>query len=225
MHHPFGPCNAVLTDLLRAGSECSLGSDLFGIRILSLAARFRTAANSNTLGHGLAKIRAAREYDDVSLFALTPEWDKKFLVASMAHSTMEAQEYVRHLDHAGNISDSPSNKKQKVATTVLRDAIQKRDFSVPIAARATKILGRISRHLMAQMLPMLCDAARASRPGLAVGILRLLCSGVCTARRGLFHFISYGCYRRFLFTPTTITAGIWRFQGTSGIAWKEEFGS
>ena len=31
-------------------------------------------AKSNTLGEGLAKIRAAREYDGVSFFALTPEW-------------------------------------------------------------------------------------------------------------------------------------------------------
>ena len=32
---------------------------------------------------------------------------------------------------------------------------------------------------------MICNAARASRPGLAVGILRVLCNGMCTAKR--FH--------------------------------------
>ena len=32
---------------------------------------------------------------------------------------------------------------------------------------------------------MICNAARASRPGLAVGILRVLCNGMCTAQR--FH--------------------------------------
>ena len=32
------------TDLLRAGSVCGLGSDVHGIHITSLAARFRTAA-------------------------------------------------------------------------------------------------------------------------------------------------------------------------------------
>ena len=90
----------------------------------------------------------------------------------MAHSTMEAYEHVRHVDHAGNIADSPSNKKQKSATTVLRDAIPKRDFSVPTAARATKLMGQISRHFVAQILPMICDTARACRPRLAVGILR-----------------------------------------------------
>ena len=63
-----------------------------------------------------------------------------FLKTSMAHSTMEACEYVRHLDHAGKIADSPSNKKQKAATTLLRDEIQKRDFATPIAARVSKSL-------------------------------------------------------------------------------------
>ena len=42
-----------------------------GSRFSALLARFGTAANANTLAHGLAKIRAAREYDDVSLFAFT----------------------------------------------------------------------------------------------------------------------------------------------------------
>ena len=32
---------------------------------------------------------------------------------------------------------------------------------------------------------MMCDAARASCPGLAVGILCVLCNGMCTAKR--FH--------------------------------------
>ena len=41
----------------------------------------------------------------------------------MAHCTMEAYEYVGHVDRAGKIADSPSIKKQKVATTLLRDEI------------------------------------------------------------------------------------------------------
>ena len=51
-----GPYNATPADLLRAGSVCGLGVDLFGLRILSLAAPFRTAANSNTLVNGLSII-------------------------------------------------------------------------------------------------------------------------------------------------------------------------
>ena len=46
----------------------------------------------------------------------------------MAHSTMEAYEYVRHLDHAGKFADSPGKKKQKAAMTLLRDEIPKRDL-------------------------------------------------------------------------------------------------
>ena len=36
---------------------------------------------------------------------------------------------------------------------------------------------------MAKILPMIRNAARVSRPGLAVGILRVLCNGKCTAKR------------------------------------------
>ena len=54
------------TEFLRTGSVCGLGSDLCGIRVISLAARFRTAACSGSLVNGLAEIRAAREYDGAS---------------------------------------------------------------------------------------------------------------------------------------------------------------
>ena len=37
----------------------------------------------------------------------------------------------------------------------------------------------------AQILPQMCQASRASRSGRAVGILRVLCNGMCTAQR--FH--------------------------------------
>ena len=179
-----GPYYAKLTDFLRAGSACGLGIDLFWIRILSLAARFRTAANSNSLADGLAEIGAAREHDGVSFFVLIPEWNKKFLKTSMAHSKMEAYEYVRHLDHAGKIPSHPAIKNKRPPRPC--SAIQKRDFTLTIATRATKILGPICRHLIAKILPMImCNAARASRRGLAVGILRVLCNGMCTARR--FH--------------------------------------
>ena len=96
--------------------------------------------------------------------------------------TMEAHEYVRQSDHAGRITDSPSDKKQKAATALLRDAIQIRDFAAPIAARASKIFGPINKHLTAQNLPMMCNAERASRP---IGTLRVLCNGMRTAQR--FH--------------------------------------
>ena len=99
-----GPHNAIPTTLLRAGSACGLGLDVFGIHLLSLAARYRTAVNSGTLVNGLAKIRAAREHDSAPIFALSLEWDTIFLKTPTAHSTMEGYEYVRHLDHAGKIA-------------------------------------------------------------------------------------------------------------------------
>ena len=58
-------------------------------------------------------------------------------------------------------------------------------FALPIAKRASKVLGPISGHHVAQMLPLIRSAARASRPRLAVGILRVLRIGMCTAKR--FH--------------------------------------
>ena len=79
----------------------------------------------------------------------------------------------------------PVIRSKKAATALLRDAIQIRDLAVPIAARASRILGPISRRLMEQIIPKICYAARASRPGFAVGILRVSCTGMCKARR--FH--------------------------------------
>ena len=149
-----GPCNAIPTDLLRAGSVCGLGSDMCGIDIISLAALFRTAANSLTLANGLVKIRAAGEFHGTSIYAHTPEWEEKFLQTSMAFNTMEAYEYVRPIDRIGKIADSPNHKAQKTATTLLRDTIKKRDFAVLIAARVSRILGPISSHRVAQILPM-----------------------------------------------------------------------
>ena len=90
---------------------------------------------------------------------------------------------MRQMDSADRIADSPSDKKQKAANTLLRDAIQIRDIAVPIVARASRILGPISRHLMEQIIPMICNAARASRPGFAVEILRVLCNGMYKAKR------------------------------------------
>ena len=80
---------------------CGLGSDIRGIHIISQAARFRTAATSGTLVSGLAIIRAAREHDRASIYALTPEWEERFLKTSMAFSTMEVCEYLRQPDRAG----------------------------------------------------------------------------------------------------------------------------
>ena len=119
-----GPYHAApIDDLLRAGSACGLGVAHCGIRILSFV----------TLVDRLSKIRAAREHDNAYFFALSPERQKSFF--EDVHGSQHTEAFERHLDHAGRLADSPSDKR--------RDA--KRDFSEPIAARAKIMLGPISR--------------------------------------------------------------------------------
>ena len=103
----------------------------------------------------------------------------------MAHSTAEAFNIVCCLDHSGKLDDSPQDRKQKVATALLRDTLHEQGFAVPISLRASRILGPISRLRISEILPHMRLASRASRPGLTVGFLRILCNGLCTARR--FH--------------------------------------
>ena len=90
------------TSLLGVGSVCGLGPDLVGIHSISLAARYRTAACSNTLNQGLEKIQAARAFDFAPILALCPYWEKEFLAPSMARSTAVAfNNVVCRLDHDG----------------------------------------------------------------------------------------------------------------------------
>ena len=160
---------------------CGLDLDVLGIHTLSLAARYRTAANSGTLASGLAKVQAARGYDRAPIYAITSEWREKCLNPSFAHGTMETYEFVCRMDHTGKIADSPNDKKQKAATTLLCDEIQKQDFAKPAAARVSRILGPVSRIRIAQILPRMKLVSRASRPGLTAGFLRILCNRLCTA--------------------------------------------
>ena len=59
----------------------------------------------------------------------------------------------------------------------------KQDTANPVPARVSRVFGPVSRFLTAQILPQLCHASRASRPGLAVGMLHILCNGLRTAQR------------------------------------------
>ena len=78
-----------------------------------------------------------------------------------------------------NIAASAARNLQKAAMNLLSfTTIQQRDFSQQISVRASRVLGLISRHHVGLQLP-------ASRQGLAVGLLRVLCNGTCTTRR--FH--------------------------------------
>ena len=126
---------------------CGLGPDLVGLHSISLVARYRTAACSNTLSQGLEKIQAARGYDFAPIVALSSDWEKNFLAPSMARSTADAFTIVCCMDRSGKLDDSPQDKKQKAATALLRDKWYEQDFAGPISSRASRILGPISRFL------------------------------------------------------------------------------
>ena len=79
----------------------------------------------------------------------------------------------------------PTTRSKKRRRLCSATKSKKQDFAKPVAARVSRILGPVSRVRNAQILPQMCHASRASRPGLAVGILRILCNGLCAAQR--FH--------------------------------------
>ena len=71
-------------------------------------------------------------------------------------------------------------KNRKLPLDCFLDKLHKQDFAGPLACRASKVLGPISRHRVADILPHMKIVSRASRPGLLVGFLRILCNGLCT---------------------------------------------
>ena len=155
---------------LGVGSVCGLGLDLVGIHSLSLAARYRVVACSTTHSRGLEKISTARRHNCTPLFALSlsPIWEKEFLVPSMAFSTANAFDTICRLHRNDTLDEVPQNNKQKVATGLLLDKLHKQDFAGPLACRASKVSGPISRHRVADILPHMKIVSRASRPGLLV---------------------------------------------------------
>ena len=96
---------------------------------------------------------------------------------------MEAYKIVCQIVRIGNIP--PARNLQKAAMNLLSfTTIQQRDFSQPISVRASRVLGPISRHHVAQIIHMVRNAARSSRQGLAVAP-SVLCNCMGTTRR--FH--------------------------------------
>ena len=106
-----GPYNAIPSSLLAVGSVCGLGPGLVGIHSISLAARCRVAACSTTLSRGLEKIITARGHNCTPLFALSPIWEKEFLVPSMAFSTANAFDIVCRLDRNDTLDEVPHTQK------------------------------------------------------------------------------------------------------------------
>ena len=113
------------------------------------------------------------------------------IVLLFCGSWTQLYSYFRSLSHLGEriscslLDDVPQNKKQKAGTGLLLDKLHKQDFAGPLACRASRVLGPISRHRVADILHHMTIVSRASRPGLLVGVLRILCTGICTAQR--FH--------------------------------------
>ena len=171
----------------QVGSICGLGPDLIGIHSISLAARYRVAACSSTLRRGLEKVNEARGHNCTPLFALCPVWERDFLFPSMTIHTANAFHIVCRLDRDDILDEVPQNKKQKVATGLLLDKLRTQDFAGPLSSRASRVLGPISRHRIVDILPHMKRVSRASRPGLLVGFVRILCNGLCTAQR--FHTV------------------------------------
>ena len=67
---------------------------------------------------------------------------------------------------------------RRFATSLLCDKLHKQDFAGLLYSRASKVLGLVSRYRIADILPHMKLASRASRPGLTVGFLRILCNGL-----------------------------------------------
>ena len=107
---------------------------------------------------------------------------EEFLARSTACSTANAFDIVCRLDRDGKLDEGPQNKKHEVATGLLRDKLYEQDFAGPISVRASKVLGPISLYRVADILHRMKLVSRASRPGLTVGVLRILCNGLCTSQ-------------------------------------------
>ena len=153
--------NAIPGRLLGVGSVCGLGRDSVGIHSISLAARYRTAACSNTLKQGLEKIQAARAFDFAPRPRTQPDLGKE--LSSSLHVLWHCGclQYGMSSGRDGKLDEASQDKKQKVATGLRRNKLHTLDFAGPISSRASKILGPISRYRDADILPHMRLASRA----------------------------------------------------------------
>ena len=126
---------------------------------------------------GLEKIQVDPAFDFAPTPALCSNWEKEFLAPSLTYSTADAFSIVCRLDRNGKLDEVSQDKKQKVATSLLRDKIHTQDFAGPTSLRASKVLGPVSRYRIVDSLLHMKLVSRASRPG--------LCNVLRTARR--FH--------------------------------------
>ena len=70
----------------------------------------------------------------------------------MAFHTANAFDIICRLDRDDTLEGVPQDKNQKVADGSLLDKLHKQDFAVPLAGRASRVLGPISCHRVADIL-------------------------------------------------------------------------
>ena len=142
------------SSLLKVGSICGLGHDLVGIHSIRKAARYQVAACSSTLRRDLEKVNEARGHNCTPLFALSPAWEQEFLFPSMTFHTANAFDIIC-VDRTlmTHLTKFHKTKKHKVATSLLLDKLRKQDFAGSLSSRASRVLGPISRHRIADILP------------------------------------------------------------------------
>ena len=97
-----------------------------------------------------------------SSFCSLSRLGKEFLVPSMAHSTANASDIVYRLDRNDTLDEVPQNKMQKVATGLLLNKLRNQDFAGPLSSRASRVLGPISRHRVADILRHMRRVSRFS---------------------------------------------------------------
>ena len=178
----FQMCNAQNCFLLESRiCPLHLGTSLCWKRIHSIFRHWRLDALSiphcGSWKKSVAwKGSAARGHNCTPLFALFPAWEHEFTqrVRSILFVIWTAMTHFRKF----------RKNQEKTVTGLLLDKFHKPDFTGPLACRASKVLGPISRRV-AYILPHMENASRASRPGLLVGFLRLLCNVLCITQR--FH--------------------------------------
>ena len=67
----------------------------------------------------------------------------------MTFHTVNAFDTVCRLDRDDTLDEVPQNTREKVATSLLLGKMRTQDFAGPIACRASRVLGPISRYSLA----------------------------------------------------------------------------
>ena len=143
-------------------------------------ARFRVASLSDVLSAGMARVRAARDHDGRTLDSCTRSWDDKYLHSSAAHSTATAFQMVNAMGSLQNLRNLPFHKMQSGATSMVRESGNILDIPKAICTRSSRVLGFVNQYRVHLLM-----AANSFKAGLVMTVLRVACSGPCTATR--FH--------------------------------------